>query len=98
MSSDSARSNQSCACAETPSSAAGAGGPETSAAFADELTTAMAIAATQNLVVILIALSPQSDLDTPILGLSHVRIGGDRQFRLALGHSLESVRRNATGE
>ena len=58
----------------------------------------MAIAATQTLVAILIALSPPGDLDTPILELSHARIGGDRQLRLALGQHLEPVRRNAAGE
>jgi hypothetical protein len=48
------------------------------AAFADERTAAMAVAATQSIVAILIALSSPSDLDTPILELSHARIRGDR--------------------
>jgi nucleotidyltransferase/DNA polymerase involved in DNA repair len=45
MSSDSARSNQICACAESSSFAGpGVGAPESSAALADEATTAMRIA------------------------------------------------------
>src|ERR1700722_17015240 len=99
MSSDRARSNQTCACAEPFSSAgAGAAGLKTSAALADKLSAATAIAATQTLVAILIALSPPGDLDPPVLSLRDALIGGDRQFRLALGQDLEPVRRNAAGD
>src|ERR1700677_3830821 len=88
VSSDSARSNQTCA--ET-SSSVGADPSEldTSTAFARELTAAMAIAAMQTLVANLIASSPPSDLDPPILKLGDPRIGGDRQLRLAFGQHLE---------
>ena len=99
MSSDRARSNQTCACAEPFSSAgAGAAGFKTSAALADKLSAATAIAATQTLVAILIAPSPPGDLDPPVLSLRDALIGGDRQLRLALGQDLEPVRRNAAGD
>src|ERR1700733_10839859 len=99
MSSDRARSNQTCACAEPFSSAgAGAAGLKTSAALADKLSAATPIAATQTLVAILIALSPPGDLDPPVLRLGDARIGGDRQLRFTLCQHLEPVGRNAAGD
>ena len=92
-----ARSNQTCA--ETFSSVgADASELDTSTAFAGESTAAMVIAAMQTLVVNLIASSPPSDLDPPILKLSDTRIGGDRQLRFAFGQHLEPVRRNAAND
>src|ERR1700722_8053296 len=99
MSSDRARSNQTCACAE-PFSSVGAGvtGLKTSAALAAKLGAAKAIAATQTLVAILIATSPPGDLDPPILSLGDAGIGGDRQLRFTLGQDLEPVGRNAASD
>src|SRR5579862_5863903 len=86
ISSDRARSNQTCACPEPFSSVdVGVTGLETSAGLADELAAAMAIAATQTLVAILIALSSPGDLDPSILGFRDARIGGDRQLGFAFG-------------
>jgi hypothetical protein len=98
MSNDRARSNQTCACDEAFSAVdAGVSRLKTSAAFADTLT-AMAIAATQALVAVLIALSLPANLDPSILEFGDPRVGWDRQLRLALGQHLEAVRRNAAGE
>jgi hypothetical protein len=72
--------------------------PAPSTAFAGELTAAMVIAAMQTLVVNLIASSPPSDLDPPILRLSDTGIGGDGQFGFALGQDLEPVGRNAAND
>src|ERR1700722_19580362 len=99
MSSDRARSNQTCACAE-PFSSVGAGvtGLKTSAALAAKFGAAKAIAATQTLVAILIATSPPGDLDPPVLSFSDAGIGRDRQLRFTLGQDLEPVGRNAASD
>src|ERR1700722_10350481 len=99
ISSDRARSNQTCACGE-PFSSVGAGVTDlkTSAALAGRLSAAKAIAATQTLVASLIALSPPGDLDPPVLRLRDARIGGDRQLRFTLGQHLEPVGRNAASD
>src|SRR5271165_1640116 len=106
VSSASPRSNQTCACAEPScggadcSAGRDAREPERWEAPADEVTAAMAIAAPQRILasLTLTALSPPSDLNTPILSLGDARIGRDREIRLALGQHLESVRRNAAVE
>src|ERR1700722_10454190 len=97
MSSDRARSNQTCACAE-PFSSDGARGFKNSAALAGQLSAATAIAAAQTLVAIFIASSPPGDLDPPVLSLSDAGIGGDRQLRFTLGQHLEPVGRNAPSD
>src|ERR1700723_2073931 len=99
MSSDRARSNQTCACTEPFSSAgAGAAGFKTSAAPADKLSATTAIANRQTLVAILIAPSPPGDLAPPVLSFRDARIGRDRQLRFTLGQYLEPVGRNAASD
>src|SRR6202046_2162953 len=92
MSSDRARSNQTCAFS---SDGAGVAGLGASAALTDEFSAAMAIAAMQTRLAILIASSSPGDLDTPVLQLGDALICGHRQLRLAFGEHLESVRWNA---
>src|SRR5271165_5771819 len=83
VSSASARSNQTCACAEPScggadcSAGVDAGAPERGEAPTDDVTAAMAIAAPQRVLTSLTAFSPPGspprsppgDLDTPILWL-----------------------------